>query len=217
MSAGDKVYLEVIKQINQIIRADQLSAGDKLPSERELSDRLHVGRSSVREALRALELLDLIETRRGEGTFIRPANSYPLVSVILSFLLKDQQALKDLGETRRIVEIEALRLACRRITETEIQQLDELILESEIEKHSEDDFRKHDHRFHERIVAACQNRLLYNMWASLVEYHQTAMTYEVVQRRQRKAIVQEHRTIVEALKKKDEQQATLTMALHLQH
>ncbi|MBR8646160.1 FadR family transcriptional regulator [[Brevibacterium] frigoritolerans] len=54
-----------------MIEADSLLPGDKIPSERELSDRFNVGRSSVREALRALELLGLIETRRGEGTFIR--------------------------------------------------------------------------------------------------------------------------------------------------
>ncbi|MEC3541343.1 GntR family transcriptional regulator, partial [Bacillus thuringiensis] len=70
-SSNTKVYLEIVKKIRSIMEEDGLVAGDRLPSERELSSRLNVGRSSVREALRALELVGLIETRRGEGTFIR--------------------------------------------------------------------------------------------------------------------------------------------------
>ena len=62
-----KYILEIVKQLREMITADDLKSGDKIPSERELSERLNVGRSSVREALRALELLGLIETRRGEG------------------------------------------------------------------------------------------------------------------------------------------------------
>ena len=71
MTALEKVYVEIVHQLQNIIADDRLKTGDKLPSERELSERLKVGRSSVREALSALELLGLIETRRGEGTFLR--------------------------------------------------------------------------------------------------------------------------------------------------
>ncbi|MDQ7864958.1 GntR family transcriptional regulator [Peribacillus frigoritolerans] len=68
-----------------MIEADSLLPGDKIPSERELSDRFNVGRSSVREALRALELLGLIETRRGEGTFIRDFQEHKLVELLGTF------------------------------------------------------------------------------------------------------------------------------------
>ena len=69
-SSNTKVYLEIVKNPFHYGRG-WIGSGDRLPSERELSSRLNVGRSSVREALRALELVGLIETRRGEGTFIR--------------------------------------------------------------------------------------------------------------------------------------------------
>ncbi|WP_439331254.1 FadR/GntR family transcriptional regulator [Lysinibacillus fusiformis] len=58
------------QQLRQLIKIEKIQAGEKLPSERVLSERLGVGRSSVREALRSLELLGLIETRHGEGTFL---------------------------------------------------------------------------------------------------------------------------------------------------
>ncbi|MED4052522.1 FadR/GntR family transcriptional regulator, partial [Priestia megaterium] len=84
-SSNTKVYLEIVKKIRSIMEEDGLVAGDRLPSERELSSRLNVGRSSVREALRALELVGLIETRRGEGTFIRNFYDNGLVQLIAPF------------------------------------------------------------------------------------------------------------------------------------
>ncbi len=65
-----KVFLDIVQQLRQLIKIEKIQAGEKLPSERVLSERLGVGRSSVREALRSLELLVLIETRHGVGTFL---------------------------------------------------------------------------------------------------------------------------------------------------
>ncbi|HBI03599.1 MAG TPA: transcriptional regulator, partial [Paenibacillaceae bacterium] len=77
-----KVYQEILLEINNLIKEDGLKPGDRLPSERELAERLRVGRSSVREALRALELLGLITTRRGEGTFIQSYRQNKLIDII---------------------------------------------------------------------------------------------------------------------------------------
>lgn len=105
-----KVYLEIVEQIKNIIDEHQLSPGGKLPSERELAERLKAGRSSVREALRALELLGLIETRRGEGTFIADFRNHRLVEILSGFILKNDQAKKDVSETKRMLERSAVHL-----------------------------------------------------------------------------------------------------------
>ena len=86
-SSNTKVYLEIVKNPFYYGRG-WIGGGDRLPSERELSSRLNVGRSSVREALRALELVGLIETRRGEGTFIRNFYDNGLVQLIAPFYCK---------------------------------------------------------------------------------------------------------------------------------
>lgn len=86
-----KIYLEVVEKLRNMIEIDGLNPGDKIPSERELSERLSVGRSSVREALRALELLGLIETRRGEGTFIKDFQEHKLVELLGTFFSKTQR------------------------------------------------------------------------------------------------------------------------------
>ncbi|MBD2823259.1 FadR family transcriptional regulator, partial [Xenorhabdus sp. 42] len=91
---------------------------DRLPSERELSSRLNVGRSSVREALRALELVGLIETRRGEGTFIRNFYDNGLVQLIAPFLLQDEKTIRDLLQTKRLLEKDMIRIVCNLPKET---------------------------------------------------------------------------------------------------
>lgn len=210
-----KVYIEVIKQINEIIYADQLKEGDRLPSERELSDRLDVGRSSVREALRALELLDFIETRRGEGTFIKPVNSYRLVDILLSFLLKDEKAENDLSETRKIVEIEALKLACERMTDEAIAQLSTYITRAKEEwLHGEWPVEE-DYLFHKTIVEGCQNRLLFNIWISLVQYNKVALQKSLQREGRVPIAIDEHDEIYQALQRRDQKTAVDALTKHL--
>ncbi|MFC0473271.1 FadR/GntR family transcriptional regulator [Halalkalibacter kiskunsagensis] len=216
-SVQPKVYLEVIKQINQIINEDQLVSGDKLPSERELSDRLDVGRSSVREALRALELLDLIETRRGEGTYIKSFGSYRLVEIVLSFLLKDKNARQDLTETRRIIELEALKLACERITNESVRQLGQFIIRAKEEWSHGDLPVEEDYLFHKTIVESCQNRLLLNLWVSLVEYNKVAIARSLQREGRMPVSLSEHEEIFDALKNRDCKRATMAMKQHLEN
>jgi GntR family transcriptional regulator, transcriptional repressor for pyruvate dehydrogenase complex len=163
-----KVYIETIKQIQKIIYNDSLQPGDKIPSERELSDRLKVGRSSVREALRALELLGLIETRRGEGTFVKDFGGHQLVELIGSFILQDEKAKVDLNETKLLIEEQAIMLACKRITEAEIQQLKALVKEKDQSFHT---------KFIKTILLSSKNRLLVKIWGLLSEY-MSAITKE---------------------------------------
>ncbi|WP_100373744.1 FadR/GntR family transcriptional regulator [Bacillus sp. FJAT-45037] len=214
-SQQPKVYIEVINKINEIMKEDDLTEGDRLPSERELSDRLNVGRSSVREALRALELLDLIETRRGEGTFVKPVNSHRLVSIILSFLLKDEAAQQDLAETRRIVELEALRLAFERIDDIKLEQLQHLIDRSKEEWEHGDFPVEEDYLFHKTIVEACSNRLLLNIWIALVEYNKAAIKQSLAREGRPSVSIQEHEAIVTAIRDRNLDEALQAMREHL--
>ncbi len=157
--------------------SDQLQAGDKLPSERELSERLNAGRSSVREALRAMELLGLIETRQGEGTYIKEARRHRLVEVLASFILNDDTAKSELAETRSIIEKNAIILASDRRTDT---QLD--VLEQSVQKMREqrviEDFGRVDRNFFQKVMEAAHNSLLQRLWIELIEYDYTSFPRE---------------------------------------
>lgn len=216
-SQQDKVYIEIIRELNHIIQEDNLKAGDKLPSERELSERLNVGRSSVREALRSLELLDLIETRRGEGTFIKKIGGHRLVEVLASFFLREKKAKSDLAETRKIVEIEALRLACERIDEVQLKTLEELIEKSKKSWQQGHFPVEEDYSFHKTIVEACQNRLLLNIWISLVEYSKVALRESLSREGRPEQSIAEHEKIYVALQNRNEDCAINALKNHLKN
>jgi GntR family transcriptional regulator, transcriptional repressor for pyruvate dehydrogenase complex len=164
----EKVYIEILKKIQAIIVEDRLQAGDKLPSERELSDRLNAGRSSVREALRAVELLGLIETRRGEGTFIREATGHRLVEVLASFILNDKKARRDLQETRNIIIKDCIELVIMRITSVEMSTLQHLI--QKMEQSTQDEIKNLCKTFEKNVIQSCGNHLLYRLYVELTGY-----------------------------------------------
>lgn len=109
-----KMFLETVKKLREIIQETKVPIGGKLPSERVLAEQLQVGRSTVREALRSLELLGLIETRRGEGTFLSDYRKHQLVEVLSTFILQDFKSYEDVNETRQTLEKEAIRVICQK-------------------------------------------------------------------------------------------------------
>ncbi|MFC0297301.1 FadR/GntR family transcriptional regulator [Geobacillus jurassicus] len=151
------MYAETLKHIRRIIVEDNLAPGDKLPSERELAERLGVGRSSVREALRALEFLGLIETRRGEGTYMREVGSHQLIDLLAMFLLENERAKADLAETKWLIERLLLELACRRRSAEDVDELKKIVRQKPI------DFV----RFFQTVAEASGNFLLARIWRVL--------------------------------------------------
>ncbi|WP_062047783.1 FadR/GntR family transcriptional regulator [Bacillus sp. JCM 19034] len=212
MVSQQKRYVEIISQIRGIIEADQLVEGDRLPSERELSNRLGVARSSVREALRALELLEFIETRRGEGTFIKEANSRRLVELLLSFLLKDENAKQDLEETRRIIEVEALKLACERMSQDDVVELKDFVQCYKYKVMKQED----DYAFHRKLVTYSKNRLLTNIWDSLVQYNKVVVA-RPLQESKLITHTKEHVQLVHALSNRNKELSKRILLEHLKY
>ncbi|MDH4420769.1 MULTISPECIES: FadR/GntR family transcriptional regulator [Bacillus] len=166
-SSNTKVYLEIVKKIRSIMEEDGLVAGDRLPSERELSSRLNVGRSSVREALRALELVGLIETRRGEGTFIRNFYDNGLVQLIAPFLLQDEKTIRDLLQTKRLLEKDMIRIVCNLPKETfskVLRKLDQVLEENE------SSMPTLHQTFFKTLIEQVDNYLLYRIWMIVNDY-----------------------------------------------
>ena len=108
-----KMFIQIVKQLHDLIAEQNIQEGQKLPSERMLSEQLQVGRSSVREALRSLELLGLIETKHGGGTYLASMQHHQFVEIVGSFILQDEKSIKDVHATRQMHEKEAIRIICR--------------------------------------------------------------------------------------------------------
>lgn len=156
-----KIYVTIVNQLRLMIEKEGLKSGDKLPSERELSERLNVGRSSVREALRALELLGLIETRRGEGTFIRNFEGHQLVHLLSTFILQDEKSKRDIMETKYLIEFDCLWLILQKATD---EQLVTFQTWSETATYKDDDYFL-------KVIRMADNHLFLRIWTILKDYY----------------------------------------------
>ena len=161
---SSKMYLDIVGELRVIIRDEGIKTGGKLPSERVLAERLQVGRSTVREAFRSLELLGLIETRRGEGTFLADFQKHQFVEVLAEFIMQQPNSLVDVHETRRIHEIAAIRAVCNDLTLRTLPVWESLFskIESDGEVLREDIIRE--------MIVATENRLSLKVWFLLKQY-----------------------------------------------
>ncbi|PLT31212.1 FadR/GntR family transcriptional regulator [Peribacillus deserti] len=159
-----KIYLDIVEELRLMIQADGLLPGDKIPSERELSERLQVGRSSVREALRSLELLGLIETRRGEGTFIKVFQEHRLVELLGAFFLLDENSRNNLSETKILLEQACLQGVVNKAAQADIEDM--------IQWAKTQDFD--DEAFFQRVFQINPNHLLERIWIVVNSYEKSA-------------------------------------------
>ena len=159
-----KMYLQIVRELRLLIQKENIKSGGKLPSERELAERLQVGRSTVREALRSLELLGLIETRRGEGTFLTDFRKHKLVEVLSTFILQDTKTVKDVHITREIHEKEAIRIVAGSTKLNQLPVWGSLLTQLQVEGTivREDLIRE--------ILISSNNRLSLKMWFLLKQY-----------------------------------------------
>lgn len=154
-----KVYEMVIEQIKDLVKKGELNSGDKLPSERDLSEKLEVGRTSIREALRALQMLGLIDSKHGEGNFINDNFENSLLEPLsIVFLLLGSKS-SDVLELRKIIEPETAALAAKNITKEQLIELkeiaDELNSTSDVETCA-----SLDKKFHYKIAQFSGNHLI---------------------------------------------------------
>jgi DNA-binding FadR family transcriptional regulator len=148
-----------------MIRQENIRPGDRIPSERELAETLQVGRSTIREALRSLELLGLIETRRGEGTFLADHRNNMLVEVLSTFILQDNQSQKDVRETRQMHELAAIRTICNSDAISRMGVWDGFRMRL---ADVENGFQRED--FVRELMVLSGNRLSLKIWVLLHQY-----------------------------------------------
>lgn len=166
---GKKMYLQIVKQLRELIIDQHIQPGDKLPSERVLCEQLNTSRSSVREALRSLELLGLIETRHGGGTFLADVSGNQLVEILSSFILQEERSQKDVHATREMHEREAIRIICQESQLRNLPIWDSLFVQIELQQEV-----RRDVILRECIVAS-GNRLSLKIWMQLIAYSMTSL------------------------------------------
>lgn len=158
-----KRYLDIVRDIRDMIRQEKIKPGERIPSERELAETMQVGRSTLREALRSLELLGLIETRRGEGTFLSDHRNHKLVEVLSTFILQDNQSHQDVWETRLLHEVAAIQAICQNKAASQMRVWESLRLRLADESFQREDFVR-------ELMVLSGNRLSLKIWFLLKQY-----------------------------------------------
>lgn len=209
---------EVISdKILDLLRQRELQPGDKLPPERELAEMLGVSRPSLREALRALSIMKIIEVRQGDGTYVSELRPEDLVEHLEFVFVLDDSTLLQLFEARKVVEVGNVALAAQRITDEEITELEACLQRSERLVNEPDLFVQADLELHEIITKAARNPMLNRFMASIstlvaVSRQKTGRVAGVTEQ-----AAADHRRIVAALKARDPQAARNAMLQHLEH
>src|ERR687891_75036 len=155
-----RIYEEIVRQIRQMISEGRLKSGDQLPPERDLAEKFVVSRTSVREALRALESLGLVEIRPGEGTFVREVSIDSLIEPLALLMASQREAIGELFEARRLLEPSLAALAASRATPEEIQEMERILEEQAREIAAGRTGLAQDAQFHAAIGAAAHNRAI---------------------------------------------------------
>jgi GntR family transcriptional repressor for pyruvate dehydrogenase complex len=155
-----RIYEEIVRQIKTMIGEGRLKSGDQLPPERDLAEKFLVSRTSVREALRALESVGLIEIRPGEGTFVREVSVDALVEPLALVLLSQRAMIEELFEARRMLEPVIARLAAQRATKDEVQEMERILEAQAKEITSGNTGLAQDAAFHAAIGTAAHNRAI---------------------------------------------------------
>jgi len=149
------------KLIGHIVSGDW-KEGDRIPAERDLSEQLGIGRASLREALKALELLGMVESRVGDGTFVRPRSDFLSRPLLWAIAGADRSELGELMEARLVLEEHSAAFAAERATAGELGKIEAALAEMRARIDDASGSLEGDMRFHMAIAQAAHNPILAN-------------------------------------------------------
>jgi len=211
----NKIYEEVARQIERLILA-KMKPGDKLPPERELSEMFHVSRSSIRDAIRSLELLGLVEPRQGVGTVVTEISAETVVNPLSNVLVRQRQLVSELLDVRKMLEPPLAARAATHASADEIAEMQE-ILKRQAEKMAKGELAiEEDSEFHYAIAMASGNSIVLKVLDLLMDLLRGTREKALqVEGRPQKSIAG-HRQIMAAIKKRDAAGAEAAMCRHLE-
>jgi len=212
---NQKVHNLIIIGIRDLINFKNLEPGDKLPSERMLSEKFEVSRSNVREAIQKLEFYGLLKSRPQSGTFVANIGVTALNGMIEDILRLDEPDFKSLVETRILLELKTSRLAALRRTEEDLVQLEEALQAYKTKVLNGDDAVQEDLLFHLAIAKASGNSTMNTFMLIITpEIITNFEKYHVCDKGLAQEGIAEHEEIYDAILKQDPQLAKEKMKVH---
>jgi GntR family transcriptional repressor for pyruvate dehydrogenase complex len=213
ITLGEQVAAQLSDQITQ----GRWKPGEKLPSESELCFAMNIGRSTLREALKALAFVGMVQMRPGEGTYVIEGSGLLIDRIMARGLLKTDKELLDVGETRMLIEGEAAALAAERADPADLGRLDDLLEEMQASLAGKGrDFVDLDLEFHLAIAQCAKNQMLYELLTPI-----RGVLKEWISKSQelpgiKENAFQQHVKILAAVRRREPEKARHAMRTHLQ-
>jgi GntR family transcriptional regulator, transcriptional repressor for pyruvate dehydrogenase complex len=209
----NKIYEEVAQRIDRYIQ-DELKPGDKLPPERRLAELFSVSRSSIRDAIRSLELVGLVEPRQGVGTVVQSRDTSAVIT-ISSALMRKRKSVSELLDVRKIIEPPLAARAAVNATDEELAEMEDILRRQGEKVRRGELAMEEDTEFHYSIALAADNSVVLKVLDVLMDLlRETRERSLQVEGRLHRSYAG-HRRIMAALKKHDAAEAEAAMRQHV--
>lgn len=208
---------QALEAIKSMIVSGELKPGQALPSERELAGILGISRPSLREAIRALSTMNVLEVRHGGGTFVSSLDTRLLTEPIRFLFQVDDEALGYLFEVRKVLEVNAAKLAAPRITDEELSELDQLVENAKLVVDKPEEYLKLDFDIHACVILAVKNPLYTSIYDSIAQLSLESRRRTASSAVTRQRALHDHIAIVDALRRRDPAAAARVMKRHIEN
>lgn len=210
----NKVHEEVAKQLEDMIH-NRLRPGDKLPAERELAESLGVSRSSVRDAIRKLELMGLVEPRQGTGTVVRDVTTESVITPLANVIARKRQLVSELLDFRKMLEPPLAARAAIHASPEQIAAMEDILRRHEEKVAGGHPAVKEDSEFHYTIATASGNTIVLKVLDVVMDMLRETRSRSLQTRGRPEKSLAGHRRILTAIKDRDPEAAEAAMREHI--
>ncbi len=211
----NRIYEEVARQIEKLVR-EKMKPGDMLPPERQLAETFGVSRSSVRDAIRTLELSGLVEARQGLGTVVRERSADAVLNPLTSVLVQKRKLVSELLDVRKMIEPPLARRAAVHATAEEVAEM-EAVLRRQQEKMKGGELAiDEDAEFHYAIALASDNTVVLKVIDVLMDLLRDTRERSLQVEGRPERSLAGHQEILDAIKRRDQAGAEAAMCRHIE-
>jgi len=215
-----RAYESIVQQVLDLIENGKLKQGDQLPSERELTEIFKVSRTTVREAIRTLESMKLLQSRQGNGTYVLASTEEDLVQPLAAALFNAKDDIRHIFYVRKIIEPHVAELAAENATAQEIEEMEEILRRQEICVEKGENIIETDSAFHNLMAGATKNRVMERLTAALVDFLKQSREHYLLDvepgNNRPERSLEGHKQVLTAIKKGDCEAAQRLMLQHLE-